>query len=83
MLPIPNDPAPKSPYDPEEWPTLEELLQEFTMDQIEYGIYVSFEGGEEVSLVETGQPPDEPTIVPAPDEGKPHKSTPSSESDSP
>jgi hypothetical protein len=51
MQPPTNNPTPKD-SSPEEWPTLEELLKEFTMDQILYGIHVSFEGGEEISYVD-------------------------------
>jgi hypothetical protein len=67
MQPTPNDPKPKSSYDLEDWPSLEELLKTFTMDEIEYGIYVSSEGGEEFSLVDTEPAPDAP-----PPSGPPH-----------
>ena len=82
MPTTPNDPNSKPAYDPADWPPLEELLKSFTMDQILYGIYVSSEGGEEVSLVDTGESPDGPKNAPGAEGAAPPKAMPSSESDS-
>jgi hypothetical protein len=65
-MPAPqNEPGPEH-FDEKEFPPLEELLKYATLEQILYGVHVSFEGGEEISYVETEVPADGPAEPPPP-----------------
>ena len=47
----PNDSAANRAVPPEDLPTLEHLLETVPLEHLLYGVHLSFEGGEETSLV--------------------------------
>jgi hypothetical protein len=67
MQPSANEPRPGRSLPPDEFPSIDELLQHYSLEQILYGIHIDSEGAEEISYVETEPLSDGPANPPDPD----------------